>query len=86
MFWLGLRCGVWAAHCRCATRCWCGGCGVQAEKTAQLFLRDGDTSGTASLYDMQHMWYEVAAGAAHMRREEYGKVRARTPTGVVANM
>lgn len=49
-------------------------CGaVQAEKTAALFTRDQDVSGVAALYDMQHLWYECHAGAAHLRRKEYGK-------------
>lgn len=48
---------------------------AQAEKTAALFLKDGETQGVSALTDMQHMWYELAAGAAHERRKEYGKVR-----------
>ncbi|GIL62302.1 hypothetical protein Vafri_16585 [Volvox africanus] len=38
-----------------------------AERTAALFTRDGE-QGAYSLYDMQHMWYEVAAGRAHTAR------------------
>ena len=43
-----------------------------AERIAALFTKDGDQVST--LYDMQHMWYEVAAGRAHLERKEYGKV------------
>ncbi|GFR42330.1 hypothetical protein Agub_g3237, partial [Astrephomene gubernaculifera] len=38
-----------------------------AERTASLFTRDGE-QGAYTLYDMQHMWYEVAAGRAHAAR------------------
>ncbi len=52
---------------------------VQAEKTAALFVKDGDqASGIAYLHDMQHMWFECAAGRAHLRRQEFGKV-SRAP-------
>jgi hypothetical protein len=44
----------------------------QADKTAALFTRDGEQ--VTSLYDMQHVWYELAAGASYLRRKEYGKV------------
>ncbi|EFJ53230.1 hypothetical protein VOLCADRAFT_55571 [Volvox carteri f. nagariensis] len=42
-----------------------------AERTAALFTRDGE-QGAYSLYDMQHMWYEVAAGRAHTARGPQG--------------
>eukprot|EP00775_Hariotina_reticulata_P004729 gene4729-4979_t len=35
-----------------------------AEQTASLFTRDGDQLN--NLYDMQHMWYEVRCGEAHL--------------------
>ena len=43
----------------------------QAEKTAALFTRDGDQ--VNNLFDMQHMWYELECGKAHLRNKHYGK-------------
>ena len=52
----------------------------QADLTAALFVREGNDAPTATtLFDMQHMWYEVAAGACHWRRGELGKVRLSLP-------
>ncbi|KAF8055089.1 NAA15 [Scenedesmus sp. PABB004] len=42
-----------------------------AEATALLFTRDGDQAN--NLYDMQHMWYEVRAGDAHLAAGALGK-------------
>ncbi|KAG2502223.1 hypothetical protein HYH03_000709 [Edaphochlamys debaryana] len=42
-----------------------------AERTASLFTRDGE-QGAYTLYDMQHMWYEVAAGRAHAAKGPSG--------------
>ncbi|KAG2439621.1 hypothetical protein HXX76_004973 [Chlamydomonas incerta] len=43
-----------------------------AERTASLFTRDGE-QGAHTLFDMQHMWYEVAAGRAHARKGPAGR-------------
>ena len=43
----------------------------RAEKTAVLFSRDGDQMN--NLYDIQCMWYEVAAGAAYARLNDLGR-------------
>lgn len=48
-----------------------------AEAMAALFTRHGEQ--VNSLTDMQCMWYEIEAGAAHYARGHYGKVRARRP-------
>ena len=45
---------------------------LQASKTAALFTKDGEQ--LSALHDMQHMWFECAAGAAHLKRKEWGKV------------
>ncbi|KAI8463620.1 MAG: N-terminal acetyltransferase A, auxiliary subunit [Monoraphidium minutum] len=42
----------------------------QAEKTAMLFTRDGDQ--VNNLFDMQHMWYEAAAGEAALAARRHG--------------
>ena len=42
-----------------------------AEKTAILFSRDGEQLN--NLYDMQCMWYEIAAGAAYARLNDLGR-------------
>ncbi|WIA39458.1 hypothetical protein OEZ86_005557 [Tetradesmus obliquus] len=42
-----------------------------AEQTAMLFTRDGDQLN--NLYDMQHMWYEVRCGDAHLAAGALGK-------------
>mmetsp|Transcript_2029 Transcript_2029/g.3159 ORF Transcript_2029/g.3159 Transcript_2029/m.3159 type:complete len:899 (+) Transcript_2029:210-2906(+) len=45
-----------------------------AEQTAALFVKEGDmASCMGQLHDMQHMWFECSAAAAHFRRKEYGK-------------
>jgi len=42
-------------------------------------VRDDNDAPTAStLFDMQHMWFEVAAGDCHARRKEIGKVGEMT--------
>eukprot|EP00475_Leptophrys_vorax_P035353 TRINITY_DN5816_c0_g1_i4.p1 TRINITY_DN5816_c0_g1~~TRINITY_DN5816_c0_g1_i4.p1 ORF type:complete len:831 (-),score=257.18 TRINITY_DN5816_c0_g1_i4:88-2580(-) len=43
----------------------------KAEQTAGLFLKDGDR--LVSLFEMQAMWYEWAAGKAYLQMEQYGK-------------
>ncbi|KAG2432388.1 hypothetical protein HYH02_012960 [Chlamydomonas schloesseri] len=43
-----------------------------AERTASLFTRDGE-QGAYTLFDMQHMWYEVAAGRAHAGKGPDGR-------------
>ncbi|KAF5833413.1 NMDA receptor-regulated protein 1-domain-containing protein [Dunaliella salina] len=43
----------------------------EAAKTAALFTKDGEQ--LSLLHDMQHMWYEYAAGTAYLKREEWGK-------------
>mmetsp|Transcript_486 Transcript_486/g.1020 ORF Transcript_486/g.1020 Transcript_486/m.1020 type:complete len:894 (-) Transcript_486:3118-5799(-) len=45
---------------------------VAADKTASLFTKEAEPV-ASTLYDMQHMWYEVAAGSCHLRLKEYGK-------------
>ncbi|GBF95135.1 N-alpha-acetyltransferase auxiliary subunit [Raphidocelis subcapitata] len=42
----------------------------RAEKTAMLFTRDGDQ--VNNLFDMQHMWYECAAGEAALAAGAHG--------------
>ncbi len=42
----------------------------QADRTAALFTRDGDQAN--NLFDMQHMWYELAAGRAHAAAGRHG--------------
>jgi len=45
----------------------------EGEKLAALFTRDaikGEQS--SNLYDMQHTWYEVHAGEAHLASKQYG--------------
>lgn len=49
----------------------CAGYIEQADRTAALFTKDGDQ--TNNLFDMQHMWYEIACGKAYMRQKQYGK-------------
>ncbi|GAX81967.1 hypothetical protein CEUSTIGMA_g9395.t1 [Chlamydomonas eustigma] len=44
-----------------------------ADLTAALFVREGEAPVASTLYDMQHMWYEVAAGACYERQGELGK-------------
>jgi tetratricopeptide (TPR) repeat protein len=43
---------------------------AQADRTAALFTRDGDQ--TNNLFDMQHMWYELAAGKAYLAAGRHG--------------
>jgi hypothetical protein len=45
----------------------------EGEALAALFTRAGDQAGSAA--EMQCMWYETEAGAAHASRRQYGKVR-----------
>lgn len=47
----------------------------RAEATAALFTRDGEQ--TNNLFDMQAMWYEVAAGHAYLAAKQYGKALKR---------
>ena len=43
---------------------------AEAERAAALFTRDGDQA--TNLFDMQHMWYECAAGEAALRAGRHG--------------
>eukprot|EP00271_Cylindrocystis_brebissonii_P017542 TRINITY_DN4604_c0_g2_i1.p1 TRINITY_DN4604_c0_g2~~TRINITY_DN4604_c0_g2_i1.p1 ORF type:complete len:965 (+),score=256.92 TRINITY_DN4604_c0_g2_i1:597-3491(+) len=43
----------------------------KAEKTAALFTRDGEQYD--NLFDMQCMWYELASGDSHLRKNALGK-------------
>ena len=45
----------------------------KAESTVGLFTRhEGDQDVTASLFEMQCMWYELECGASHYRLKDYG--------------
>ena len=43
---------------------------TDAETWIGLFTRDGDSGGLQALYDMQCMWFELAAAESHLRRNE----------------
>lgn len=50
---------------------------AQAKKTAALFVKEGELAASMSqLHEMQHMWFQCGAGAAHFRCQDYGKVCA----------
>eukprot|EP00186_Timspurckia_oligopyrenoides_P003403 CAMPEP_0182441344 /NCGR_PEP_ID=MMETSP1172-20130603/275_1 /TAXON_ID=708627 /ORGANISM="Timspurckia oligopyrenoides, Strain CCMP3278" /LENGTH=905 /DNA_ID=CAMNT_0024635545 /DNA_START=29 /DNA_END=2746 /DNA_ORIENTATION=- len=48
-----------------------------AEEWISLFTRDGEFGGIQALYDMQCMWYELEAGDAFLRLNEFSKALKR---------
>ena len=66
-------------NCIAVKACFRAGRIEEADELAALFTKDEEQ--IINLVEMQCLWYEIACGEAHCRKQNYGKVRSLSRLG-----